>query len=79
MYVSSFVSRTMIVNKENVHKYIHKSAHEVAKKKCKNQRLPEDDEEVKKIEAEMERCICFGGPNVKTVVGCFVGGVLPGL
>ena len=60
--------RIMVLSKENMGKYLNKTAHEVAKKKCKNTKIPADDEEVKQIQAELENLLISTEPKVKQVV-----------
>lgn len=57
----------MVVNKENVNKYVNKTAHEIAKRQ-KGPKIAESDPAVEEIKADVIACISGGGPNVKVVV-----------
>jgi len=62
----------MIVNKANVDKYVTKTAHEIAKRKTKNNKIADTDPEVQTIKADILSCISGGGPNVKVVVSTYL-------
>lgn len=47
----------MALTEENVDKYVRKTAHELAKKKCKNTRLPENDDSVETIRCDLEKLL----------------------
>ena len=49
--------RHMALTEENVDKYVRKTAHELAKKKCKNTRLPENDDSVETIRCDLEKLL----------------------
>lgn len=58
----------MTVNKANVDKYVSKTAHEIAKRKTKNNKIADNDPEVVNLKSEIIGHISGGGPNVKVVV-----------
>lgn len=58
----------MAVNDANVKKFVHKTAHELAKKIKKDPKLPETDPEVAKVEEHVKECIRSSAPMIKEVV-----------
>lgn len=65
----------MTVNTENVEKYLTKTAHEIAKRKTKNNKLPESDVEVQAIKVDLSNCVASGGPHVKVIKTSATGNV----
>lgn len=55
----------MHINDANVDKVICKTAHEVAKKKKKNPKLPEDDAEVEEVRKDLEDLFLKGDASAK--------------
>lgn len=68
-------AKEMIVNKDNVKKFVNKTAHEMAKKKTKNEKLKEDDPEVKNIKKHIKKCIRENAPHSDSTKVVKVGGV----
>lgn len=65
----------MAVNDANVKKFVHKTAHELAKKIKKDPKLPETDPEVAKVEEHVKECIRSSAPMIKEVKQSKTGNV----
>lgn len=56
------------VNAGNVQAFVRKAAHEVAKKKTGNDKLPDNATEVDDMEEKIKACICAQGPVIAGTV-----------